>query len=459
MKIELETIRAAQRGESESMAELTATVNRQVFTYIYRLTLDYHLSQDLTQETVLHLIESLPHLDFAHTNLFWSWLYRTALGKIQHHFRIQGNKRIQLKTFADIDKLAKSSGGFDSGINKMVKKEMRKAVLDAMQTLKFRYRNILTLRCFNNLSYAEIAAISGGSELQARLLFFRAKRSLQYQLKSKGFKKENFLSALGFFGLLTAGITDNAVAATPVSAASLTVAPTTTIIGVLTSRAAVTTIVGIFAAATITNAVKEYNRYSIPPYEPPTSTNIDYENPPFAELYYLLESGEFSSPIQVTDSYDPDRDGFRVIDSTVEQEQPFISTPQQALLEDPNDNFRMILPREHWVDLIFNGPIIDGPGPDLFYTGWRCRSTRVVLIGEENQNFMLPILNCLPDCPRRCYCLQIAPFDLSEYKLNFKPVKVRIQGIYGPSPFTGFQLSMVRARIANRQQPQTAMNQ
>jgi RNA polymerase sigma-70 factor (ECF subfamily) len=456
MKINLETIRAAQRGESESMAELTTSANRQVFTYIYRLTLDYHLSQDLAQETVLQLIESLPELDFAHTNLFWSWVYRTALGKVQHHFRIQGNKRVQLKTFADIDKFGQSLGGFDSGINKLIKEEMRKTVFDAMQSLRFRYRNILTLRCFNNLSYAEIAAISGGSELQARLLFFRAKQSLQRQLTNKGLKKEHFLSALGFFGLLTAGVTDNAAAATSVSATSLTVAPTTTIIGALTSKTVVTAIVSIFAVTAVTNAVKQYNRYRIPPYEPPAYSNIDPNIPPFADLYYLLESGEFSDPVQITGSYDPDRDGFRVIDSTAQQEQPFISTLEKALLNDPNDKFRVILSRDHWVEMIFDGPIVDGPGADIFFAGWNCRTVRAVLIGEQGQSYTLPILNCLPDCPRRCHCLQIAPFDLSKHKIDFTPVKVQIQGIYGTTPFGGFQLSMVRARIAKANIDETA---
>ena len=222
MKIDMNTIRAAQRGESESMADLSMVANKRAFTYIYRLTIDYHLSQDLAQETVLDLIKSLPKLQFEHPNFFWSWLYRTALGKVQHHFRVQGNNKILTKTILDNSILERYLAGFESGINTLMKKEMRKAVIDAMQNVRLRYRNILTLRCLDNLSYSEIAAISGGSELQARLLFFRAKRSLQHELARKGIRREQILSALGVFGILTAAITDNTAAAASISAATLT---------------------------------------------------------------------------------------------------------------------------------------------------------------------------------------------------------------------------------------------
>lgn len=448
MKIDLETIRSAQRGESESMSELTTSVNKRVFTYVYRLTLDYHLSEDLAQEMMLDLIKFLPQLDFININPFWSWLYRTALGKVQHHFRIQGNKRVQRKTIVDSSKLEQNFASFDSGINRLMKEETRMAVTDAMQALRIRYRNILTLRCFENLSYSEIAAISGGSELQARLLFFRAKRSLQHQLARRGFKKDQLLSALGVFGFVTAGVTDNAAAATSISAASLTVAPTATILGVSTYKVAVTTAVSIVALSAMTGvAVKQYNSSKHPSYVP-ANRYINPEPHPFADLVYLLESSEFSNPVEVTNFSDPDGDGFQVVDTSKPRPAPVVSTPEKVLVEDPDGNLCMIMPKDHLVELAFDGPIVNSPGPDLFYAGWRCRDLRVVLIGEQGQQRELAILDCLPDCPRRCFCLQIAPFDIAKYKINFQPVKIRLQGVYGWDSLSGFQLAMVRARIA-----------
>ncbi len=453
MRIDLNTVQAAKRGESESMADLSMVANKRVFTYIYRLTMDYHLSQDLAQETVLDLIKSLPNLEFNHINPFWSWLYRTALGKVQHYYRIQGDNRIHRKTRVDSDRLKQCLASFESGINTLMREELRKAVVDSMINLKLKYRNILTLRCFDNLSYADIAAISGGSELQARLLFFRAKQSLKHQLARKGVKKEQFLSAMGLFGILTATVTENAAAATSISAASLKVTSTVTILGMALPKPAVNAVVGIVSLSIITGVgIQQYNRYKAPAIKPKVYTYLNPQPHPFADLFYLLENSEFVNPVKVTAFDDPDKDGFRLVNSSTSERKPFISTPSSALVDDDTGDICIAMPRNHWVEVAFAGPIIDGPGPDLFYAGWNCRSMRIALIGEQGESLTLPILNCLPDCPKRCMCYQIAPFDIAEYNLDFQPVKVRLTGLYDTRPFSGFLLSMVRARIAQQEQ-------
>ena len=451
MKINLNIIQAAKRGKSESMADLSMVANKRVFTYVYRLTMDYHLSQDLAQETLLDLIKFLPDLEFNHINPFWSWLYRTALGKVQHHYRIQGGNRVHQKTIVDSDRLKQCLAGFESGINTLMREELRKAVVDSMKNLKLKYRNILTLRYFDNLSYSDIADISGGSELQARLLFFRAKQSLKHQLARIGVKKEQFLSAMGIFGILTATVTDNAAAVTSISAATMKVTSTVTIFGMTLPKPAVNIVVGIVSLSIITGVgIKQYHRYRPPAYKPMVYTYLNPQPHPFADLFYLLKGSELVNPTQVTAFNDPDNDGFRLVNTSAQERKPFISTPQQALVEDDTGEICVAMPRNHWVEVTFGGPIINGPGPDLFYAGWNCRSMRIVLIGEQGQQFILPILNCLPDCPKRCMCYQIAPFDLAEYNLNFTPVKVRLTGLYDTRPFSGFLLSMVRARIAQQ---------
>jgi RNA polymerase sigma factor (sigma-70 family) len=407
MKIDLNTIHDAKRGVSECMADLSMVANKRVFTYIYRLTMDYHLSLDLAQETVLDLIKFLPNMEFNHINPFWSWLYRTALGKVQHHYRIQGGNGILQKTSIDSDKLKQCMAGLDNSIDKIIREELRMAVVDSMKTLKLRYRNILTLRCFDNLSYADIAAISGGSELQARLLFFRAKQSLKHQLARKGVTKDQFLSALGLFGILTATVTDNATAATSISTASTKVTSTVTIFGITIPKTIATAVVGIVSLSIVTAvAIKEYNHYKSPAIKPMVYTYLNPVPHPFSDLFYLLESSEFVNPFEATAFNNPDGDGFRLVNSSTPDVEPFISTPQKALVEDNTGDICIAMPLNHWVELTFEGPIIDGPGPDLFYAGWNCRSMRTILIGEQGQRFMLPILSCLPDCPKRCMCYQ-----------------------------------------------------
>ena len=91
-ELNIQAIRQAQAGNMQSLSAVGEQVRKKVNTYIYRLTLDYHLTQDLTQETVLEMIKALPKLKVHHVSGFWGWIFRTALGKVQHHFRLQGGQ-------------------------------------------------------------------------------------------------------------------------------------------------------------------------------------------------------------------------------------------------------------------------------------------------------------------------------------------------------------------------------
>jgi len=111
-----------------------------------------------------------------------------------------------------------------------MRKELSQVVVDAMARLRLSYRNVLTLRCYEQMSYAEIAALMGCKELRARVLFFRAKHSLGRQLSQRGFGK---------------GALDSVPAAGTVSAASLHVGLLGTLAG------AVGTPSGIVVAVTV----------------------------------------------------------------------------------------------------------------------------------------------------------------------------------------------------------------
>ena len=101
-ELTIQIIRQAQDGDRQSLSAVAEQVQQKVNTYIYRLTLDYHLTEDLTQETVLEMINSLGQLELSHVNGFWAWVFRTALGKVQHHFRPQGARRLAQKTTSDM---------------------------------------------------------------------------------------------------------------------------------------------------------------------------------------------------------------------------------------------------------------------------------------------------------------------------------------------------------------------
>ncbi len=123
--------------------------------------------------------------------------------------------------------------------------------------MRLRYRNVLTLRCYEQLSYAEIAKLMDCSELQSRVLFFRAKHSLKKRLSKRGFGKQFFLVSLGLFGLITAPSAEAATFSVTVLAATVQVGFLASLIG------AATTILGVvitssLAALTVYTVIKMF---------------------------------------------------------------------------------------------------------------------------------------------------------------------------------------------------------
>ena len=239
-----EVVKKAQSGCQENMSILSELAEPRMSAYIYRLTLDRNLTQDIQQETILEMVKSIKKL--REPERFWGWLYRIAFSKVQHFFRSQQKEKGMSKIDKEylVQRLSKSDG---DGLQNMVKKELSQAVIDAMVKLNVRHRNILVLRCFDQLSYSEIAGIIDCSESTAQVRFYRAKQSLKHKLTKHGFRKGMLLAALGLFGQMT---TQGEAAPVFVSAGSVKVGGWATIIGAAGTRLGIT-LISLFTAAVL----------------------------------------------------------------------------------------------------------------------------------------------------------------------------------------------------------------
>ena len=165
-------VRQAQCGNTGAMTQLSQQVADRVLPYIQGLTLNYDLAQDILQETLLEMVKSLNRVESPEN--FWCWVYRQALGKVQHHFRDRSRQRsIVLRVARGL--LSQATDESLTGLIYVMREELSEIVLKAMGKLKIEYRNVLILRCFESLSYAEIAQVLDCKEMYARVLFFAQK--------------------------------------------------------------------------------------------------------------------------------------------------------------------------------------------------------------------------------------------------------------------------------------------
>jgi len=179
-------VREARAGNRDSMNQLAVRIQERLYPYLYRVTLDYNLSQDLLQEILLTMVSCLKGLEKA--DCFWSWIYRIAQRKLQQHFRVQ-KRRENFRCFLSDEGVLEQLKDKHNVLAIVIRREKSNSLSAAIEQLKERYKDVVQLRCFEQMSYKRIASLTHCSCQQVRLRFFRAKESLRNKLCVSGLEE------------------------------------------------------------------------------------------------------------------------------------------------------------------------------------------------------------------------------------------------------------------------------
>jgi RNA polymerase sigma factor (sigma-70 family) len=170
----------ARSGDRAAMGRLAGLVWDRVYSFALRTTLDHNAAEDVVQETLLAMICGLGTL--RDSGRFWPWIYRIAWSKIRNRGR---DRRLRsclemelLRTAATLDRCRHD----DNPLDVHIREETVEQVSAALGRLNDRYRDVLQLRCYDGLDYAEIAARTRTTPARARIHFHRAKNSLKERL-------------------------------------------------------------------------------------------------------------------------------------------------------------------------------------------------------------------------------------------------------------------------------------
>ena len=123
----------------------------------------------------------------------------------------------------------------------VVTEELKQIVLRCIEALEPRHRAILTMRCYDQMSYADIGKLMDCSEIGARALFYRAKKALTSRLSRHGLGKGALLMALVIFGKMTAASKATA-AEISVTASTVSVGPAAALLATATSKTGIVTL-------------------------------------------------------------------------------------------------------------------------------------------------------------------------------------------------------------------------
>ncbi|HMQ02283.1 MAG TPA: sigma-70 family RNA polymerase sigma factor [Candidatus Doudnabacteria bacterium] len=167
---EQQAIVAVQSGQTEQFVVLYDLYIDKIYRFLYFRVHHKELAEDLTSQTFLQAFDKIHQYDSS-KGLFGAWLYRVARNlmidemrrkkptdNIENHYDLQDKTNIE----ADTDRQLASE-----------------AVQKLLATLPPDARELLTLRLWDELSYAEIAALTGKSEGALKMQFSRLLKKLQ----------------------------------------------------------------------------------------------------------------------------------------------------------------------------------------------------------------------------------------------------------------------------------------
>jgi len=243
---QIELIERARCGDKQCLEQLAGQAKNRLYTYVYRMTQQEELAQEIVQESLFEMCKVLGKLKKA--DRFWPWLHGIATNKLRRYYRTE---RTQRNLAAASAKRRESMKDRQDGLERLVGDELRHIVWSAMQKLKTRYKAVLIMRCYDGMAYSDIAEAMGCTEFSTRMLFLRAKRSLQKELSRNGFSKGTLLAALMIFGKITAP-SKAAAAQISISSAALKVGVLAGVAGLATTK---TAIISLTAAGALTAGV------------------------------------------------------------------------------------------------------------------------------------------------------------------------------------------------------------
>ncbi|MHC4440384.1 MAG: fibronectin type III domain-containing protein, partial [Planctomycetota bacterium] len=162
----------------------------------------------------------------------------------------------------------------------------------------------------------------------------------------------------------------------------------------------------------------------------------------------LSGQGTFEYPYHLIDAYDADDSCWTGMDANGVYHGPIMVVPEQWLVGPPlSDMSGVTLPPDHWVELLFRGQIIDGPGDDI----------KLIELGPVNEQALI----FLTDGTGQERLINIATsgtvgsgvdptyisFDIAGIDLPFEPRAIRILGLDNGGLAPGFDIANIQARI------------
>ncbi|MFY9214517.1 MAG: RNA polymerase sigma factor [Tissierellaceae bacterium] len=146
---------------------------KDVYLFIYSISKDRHIAEDMTSETFLKAMKSID--DFKGNCDIKVWLFQIAKNSYYSYLR-KNKDLLNLDIISDKDE--------STDVEKAIlSSEASKEIQRIIHKLPEPYREIFTLRFFGELSFKEIGDLFGKTDNWACVTFHRARNKIREEMR------------------------------------------------------------------------------------------------------------------------------------------------------------------------------------------------------------------------------------------------------------------------------------
>src|SRR5213080_875481 len=180
-----ELVQSAIAGRESGFEELVRRYQRPIAAYVYRMVGDYDAALDLTQEVFIKVYNSLAR--YRSEFKFSTGIYKTAHNAAIDHLRRYAVRKQAVTSGFDTDhRDTPVEGRRLTPEQESERKERRSEVEMVVEMLPRAYRELIVLRHSHDLSYDEIAEVTGLPLGTVKNRLFRAREAMRDLLIKRG---------------------------------------------------------------------------------------------------------------------------------------------------------------------------------------------------------------------------------------------------------------------------------
>lgn len=157
-----ELIDAYLQGDHDAIQQLIYRHKDKIYTAIYVLVKDKFTAEDIFQETFLKIIRTIKEGRYNEQGKFLPWATRVAHNLCMDHFRKE-RRSIPITNDKGEDILALFTNHHELPSSKMETLQLNGNIRQLIEDLPQEQKEVVVLRIYGDLSYKEIADITGVS--------------------------------------------------------------------------------------------------------------------------------------------------------------------------------------------------------------------------------------------------------------------------------------------------------